>query len=238
MPDTMKYKSYAATELKAEETDDEQSVVATIATNAVDRDNEVILTKGVDLKGFRENPVVLFAHRAMEPPIGRAAWIKHIKADDAIRAKVVFAKTEFAQEIFSLFKDGIMKAFSIGFNPFSEGADFGKPTEEEIKNDKRLAKVGVLCRKVEMLEFSAVPVPANREALAIAVSKGLTLSDGLLDQLGYEPDVTISELTLIKEKVFSIKEQCIIKERPFDWGREAQELMGLATGKIIVRSAS
>jgi len=75
-----------------------------------------------------------------------------------------FANTEFANEIFELYKDGFMNAFSVGFIPVDS-----EPMEKDsdsVWGAKRFLKW-------ELLEYSAVPVPANPEALALAVSKGI-----------------------------------------------------------------
>ena len=137
----------------------ESTLTAYITTNGRDRMDEVVEPGGVDLKNYRKNPVVLFAHDHYNPPIGKALWTK--KDDKGIIAKVKFASTDFAQEIFTLFKEGIMNAFSIGFMPkeWVDGDGGKKPRRTFTKS--------------EMIEFSAVPVPANPEALTLALQKGL-----------------------------------------------------------------
>ena len=70
--------------------------------------------------------------------------------------------------ILSLFDQGVLNAFSVGFlikNGGARGAE---------KRD--ISRFGDGVRRVitdwELLELSVVPVPANQEALAMAVSKG------------------------------------------------------------------
>ncbi len=147
----------------------EGTLTASISTNGRDRQDEVLDPGGVDMRNFKNNPVVLFAHQYDQPPIGKALWIK--RDGDSIVAKVQFAKTEFAQEIFTLFKDGFMKAFSVGFIPKTWEDGDGKKTARRTYT------------KWELLEFSAVPVPANPEALMLAIQRGLTISDDLKTQL-------------------------------------------------------
>lgn len=192
MPEEFKSKALFATDLVVKEPEAESEGIGTvtgvIVTGTVDRDGEVIVPKGVDLSEFRKNPVVLFGHDRGSPPIGKAEWIKYKKALDAIVAKVSFADTEMGKEIFSLFKGGFMKAFSVGFNPYSKGCDFGRPTEDEIKERPDLKNVSTIFRKMSMMEFSAVPIPANPEALAFAVGKGLKISEGLAEEFGIDTD--------------------------------------------------
>ena len=158
----------------------ERAVVAVISTPAVDRDREVLLPKGADLTAFKKNPVVLWAHDYSAPPIGKAMWIK--KTAEDIRAKIQFAKTNFAEEIFQLFQDGILKAFSVGFDPWA--SESHKPDEKELEANPEWAGVERIYTKWPLLEFSAVPIPANAEALAVAVSKGMDVSDALAVSFG------------------------------------------------------
>lgn len=136
-------------------------LTALVSTNAVDRYREVIDPDGMDAKNFRKNPVVMWAHEYSQPPIGKALWIK--KEGDGIVSKVKFADTVRGKEIFQLYKDGYMKAFSIGFIPME--TEDGDP-----ENNKSPRKI---YRKWELLEYSAVPIPANPEAVALCVQRGL-----------------------------------------------------------------
>lgn len=142
---------------------EERSLTAYVSTGATDRMNESLDPAGADMKNFKKNPVVLFAHNYSEPPIGKALWIK--KDGKGLLSKVQFAKTAFAEEIFGLYKDGFMNSFSVGF----------QPTEWEDNNDKsgKSKKPDRVYTKWELLEYSAVPVPANPEALALAMQKGV-----------------------------------------------------------------
>lgn len=166
--------------------DDERTVTATITTSAVDRYNEVVLAKGADLENFLKNPVVLWVHNSHEPPIAKALWIK--KSRNKIVAKLKFVSkevSEFAEQIYQMYKSGFLKAFSIGFRPDFD--EIRAPKPEEIEKNPAWANVRRLFLKWELLEFSAVPVPANPEALATAVKNHeLEASPELLKQLGYE----------------------------------------------------
>ena len=162
-------KKVFSSEIKAiDETNME--LTALVSTNAVDRYREVIDPDGMDAKNFRKNPVVLWAHDYSQPPIGKALWIK--KEGDGIVSKVKFANTPRAKEIFELYKDGFMKAFSIGFIPMeTENIPMDDPMMPEKPQDHK--KPRKIYRKWELLEYSAVPIPANPEAVALAVQKGL-----------------------------------------------------------------
>lgn len=155
----------------------ERAVVARVSTNTVDRVREVVLPKGGDFKNYRKNPVVLFGHNS-ELPIGKADWIR--ANNDEVIAKTLFAETDFAVDIFKLFQSKVLNAFSIGFMP----TDGGPPEEKEILDNPSWAKARWVIRKWELFEYSAVSVPANPEALAMAVSKGLDITAETMDRLG------------------------------------------------------
>jgi HK97 family phage prohead protease len=166
----------------------DNTLISFVSTAAVDRMGDIIEQEGIDLKHYRKNPVVLWAHDYATPPIGKSLWIK--KQDGGLISKMQFADTAFAQEIFSLYKGGFLKAFSIGFIP--------KEFEPIDKNEGMFGARRY--KKTEMLEYSAVPVPANPEALSLAMSKGLTLSASMTKAIedAHIDDIETSEE--IKEK--------------------------------------
>jgi len=128
-------------------------IEAIVASDSQDRHGEILDLKGLDTSKYMQNPVVLWAHDYSQPPIGRTLSLR--KSEGKLIAKIQFAINEdsFAHKIYKLYKGGFMKAFSIGFIP------------KEMDGDTYT--------KAEMIEHSSVPVPANPEALALAVSKGL-----------------------------------------------------------------
>lgn len=158
-------------ELLDEDKDADGTRPVMITTDGIDRMNEVVDPKGIDLENFKKNPVILFAHRYDLPPIGSAQWIQ--RREKGIVAKPRFANTQFAQEIKQLYTDGHMKAWSIGFIPL-----------EVQPGDGKKGSPSRIYTKSELLEFSAVPVPANPEALSMAMSKGLSLSPDVQTALG------------------------------------------------------
>lgn len=175
--------------------EEERTVVAIISTGSIDRDSEVLSPKGVEVENFLKNPVVPWSHQTFDPPIGKALWLK--KGTKRIMAKIKFATTERAEEVWQLFKGGFLHAFSVGFRPL-EGH---RPTPEDIKKNPDLADARFIFDKWELLEFSPVTVPANAEALATAIkSKNISISDDLLEELKIKPvkaaDVDETEETI------------------------------------------
>jgi hypothetical protein len=109
-------------------------------------------------------------------------WTK--KTAEGILSKMQFAKTQMAEEIFQLYKEGFMRAFSVGFIPKEWTDGDGEKVPRRTYT------------KWELLEYSAVPVPANPDALALAISKGLLQDDSLRKRF----EVNYSETDTFKEE--------------------------------------
>ena len=135
-----------------------RQVRVTVSTDEVGRDNLVMVTDGIDLRYYRQNPVVLWQHDP-EKPIARAA---NIGVDDAGRlsALVQFPDegvSALADEVYGLIRSGIINAASIGADPL---------------DTEPLGKDGAKILRAEMCEFSFVSIPAVRGALITERSAG------------------------------------------------------------------
>lgn len=120
----------------------------------LDRDREILSVDGWDLKNYKKNPVFLFAHDYSQPPIGKSVNTR-VK-DGQLLFDIEFAAPEvypFADTVFKLYKGGFMKATSVGFLP--KQWVYGDGSEDFM----------VKFTKQELLELSAVPVPANPSAV-------------------------------------------------------------------------
>ena len=137
---------------------DEESrkLSAIITTRSVDRDGDIVETDGINLLNYSKNPVVLWAHDYSMPPIAKVENV--MTGHDQMLADIQFADTDFAKEIFSLYKGGFLNAFSIGFTADPKKAS---PIYDDDSNI-----TGWRIGGSELLELSSVPVPANPEALA------------------------------------------------------------------------
>jgi len=140
----------------------EPGVIPFILTKrVVDRDGEVIEPKGAKIENFIKNPVFLWAHGrvAAIPPIGKIL-IDTIKiTKDSVKADVKFDMEDaFATSIYNKYKNGFLSAGSIRFMPITF-------KEEPVLPGQRYGTY----TEWELLEFSAVTVPANPEALARAL---------------------------------------------------------------------
>ena len=96
----------------------ERSYEFTASMSTEDRMGEVIEAKGWDLKNFKKNPVIMFAHDYHSLPIARAprVWV----SGDSLKNVVEFPPEgtyEFADTVERIISAGYLKAESVGFIP-------------------------------------------------------------------------------------------------------------------------
>ena len=131
-----------------------QAMTVALSTDEVDRHGDIISADGWQLDAYLENPVVLWAHDHRRPPIGRAVQVW--REPHRLLARLEFAPTAFAQEVAALYRQGYQRGISVGFKPLRY---------QERRDEKTGAFIGVHFLEQELLEVSAVAVPANRAAL-------------------------------------------------------------------------
>lgn len=161
-------KTYDAT-VKADKA--ERTFSATISTQAIDRDNEVLLSRGLRASEFLKNPVVFWNHN-YDVPIGKAR--KVMGEPDRVRAVAQMAERPndhdgewFPDTVLSLMDQGVIRGVSVGF----QSIETRRPTAED--KAKFGDNVSTIHSKWNLLEFSVVSIPANAEALIDAVDKGI-----------------------------------------------------------------
>ena len=155
----------------------QREFIATITTNQVDRDGDVIDPKGIDIKNFLANPVIMLNHESWELPIGQAMWTRRFseQGKSGILAKGrITGKTDRGNEAFGLMQDGILTQTSIGFGIKQGGAR--EPTPDESKSFPGIKR---MITKSELFEFSIVGIPANTDAVISQVSKMANVPDWL-----------------------------------------------------------
>ncbi len=151
----------------------ERAFVTTITSNAVDRDNEVLLPEGMNSKDFEKNPVLFWKHQDKnDVPIGKVVGLK--RQGDTWLAKAVLAARHkdhvgewFPDTVLSLVQQGVVNAVSVGLIP--------EVTRRPTTKDKEMfgKNVQSVVARWKLLELSVAPLPANQEALIVAVSKSM-----------------------------------------------------------------
>ena len=143
----------------------DRSVQFTISKEVVDRDGDILRASGVDFTNYMKNPVFLSFHNSREFPLGKVTkfWVE----GNSVKAIVYFPpieelstnpeqaseKAKLVDFTYHCYKTGMLNAVSVGFIPL-----------EWVENEN-----GFDIQKWELLEFSAVAVPANQDAIAEAV---------------------------------------------------------------------
>lgn len=178
--------------------DDERTMVAYASTRHMDRDYEIVMPSGMLLGSFQKAPHLLWNHKWSEPPIGHDAFIGSDGLGLAARSH--FATTSFAEDIWTLVKGKHLRTSSIGFitleyidqyNPkFGPTVDLMRQRWPEFEKEQADNLRGIHLRAV-LMEHSIVSVPANPEALVIAISeKSLDVAAKTLDEFNLDFTVT------------------------------------------------
>jgi HK97 family phage prohead protease len=201
----------------------ERIFTAKITTNDIDRDGEVLLPQGMDAKDFRRTPVV-FWHHDYTMPIGTSMELK--RADNHWTATAKIASTPFAQEVYTLMKEGVVRGVSVGF----------QPTESRPPSKKDLDMFGESVKRVyskwKLMEFSVTPMPANQNALIMSVSKGITTRDRIKSLFGVDVPTAAPQVKRVvyfcpTVKAVAFDTEALVK-------RVAAEVMAKITGRPYV----
>ena len=134
-----------------------------MSTPDVDRMSDIIEQDGWNVSDYEKNPVLLWAHDYGQPPVGKVGAV--VLEGGLLKARgVEFPERdtyEFGWTVGQLYAKGFMRAVSVGFQP------------DEFDHDAETG--GMRFKKQTLLELSAVPVPANPNALMEAKSAGIDL---------------------------------------------------------------
>ncbi len=132
----------------------EAPLTITASVESEDRAGDLVLASGWDLRAYERNPVVLWAHQHLSPPIGRSlrTWVE----GKSLMATVQFAPSPFAQEVRRLYEGGFLRGVSVGF----------RAVETEPRKSAQ-GRRGLLFKRQELLEISAAPVPLHADTLAM-----------------------------------------------------------------------
>jgi uncharacterized protein len=138
---------------------------AMISTESVDRQGDIVRATGARLENYLKNPVVFWAHNTYAPPIARALSVEIIPGD-GLRSRFQFPEwgvNPDADVIRRLWAGGFLNACSIGFMPLKS-----KPIGDE-KDDEYYWWGPREYVEWELYEYSIVGVPANQDALRLAL---------------------------------------------------------------------
>ena len=140
------------------------------STDAIDRYGDVV-SQNWDLVAFRSNPIILWNHDQMSPPIAKATSVE-VK-DGQLMIDVEFDMADpHAAMIARKAQAGFINAVSVGFQPIEM-----TQRSELPKDHNAYGPEGVFYQRSELLELSVVTVPANGQATAAIAAKSLSYTD-------------------------------------------------------------
>lgn len=147
----------------------ERTIVHKITASTVDRDMEVLLTKGLNFKYLRDTKSVLFNHDAYEI-IAKNVWVRQY--DDHVRAKTQFAETERGKEMFYLASEDYVNAWSVGMDWTTMKYCDAKEREAHVRLHPEWSKAARILKEADVIEYSLVPVGSCRDALTQCLRDG------------------------------------------------------------------
>jgi len=159
------------TQCEVRAVEDEERVIEFVAaTEGRKRDGHEVVVSGFEFENFDLNPVFLWGHdqgdgdRPPLPPIG-SVIDRRIDSDAGtprLIMRVRFATHELAETVYQLYRENHMRSVSIGWLPLET-----EPIMEEGR------QTGVRFLRSELLELSAVPIPADPQAIMLKAQRGL-----------------------------------------------------------------
>lgn len=161
---------------------DPYKFTARITTDAMDRQDEVVIPGGGMFGEFLQSGAIFWNHDYSEP-VGYPDKTKQIvKGENFVEAGGIFMKRpsnyqgdffpDFVREFVTQgMEAGINPGVSIGFIP----VETRKPSKADIQ--KYGSQIQLVHSKWKLLEFSIAPVQANQEAVITAIGKGLIKRD-------------------------------------------------------------
>lgn len=164
-------KSITSIPVEVKDINKEKHTLTMVASSQdVDRHGDTIIQDGWDLKAFKKNPVILNSHNYNDATevIARATktWIEGTGKKSKLLQTWEFAvdANPKAKIIFDLYAGGFLHASSVGFIP------------TEFEKNKDGSTDYYIIKTAELLEVSAVSVPANAAA-TLAKGIGVEMDD-------------------------------------------------------------
>jgi HK97 family phage prohead protease len=163
----------------AEETEDR--VLRFVGSDeSIDRDNEMIKVSGWKLENYKKNPVVLVSHNPTELPVARTKKVWVDKESKALMFDVEFPTADISPQgdsLYKLYKNGFMKATSVGFIPNFEKITYG---------DTKKGQAHRIFNEQELMEISLVSIPSNPRALLTSKSVKEAIDQKVIDEVEYK----------------------------------------------------
>ena len=180
------------------------------STPSVDRYGDVVAPDW-KLERFAANPVVVWSHDYNLPPVGK---VTDLSMDgDSLIASIKWDDSEpgsLGATVSRQFREGFLSAVSVGFAPTKS-----TPRQELPEDHPASGKSGQYLTGNELLEISAVSIPANPEAVAIRAKMwGLEADPIQRHILNVTEDEDTVTITMAKEEEPPAEEEPPTEEEP------------------------
>lgn len=153
-------------------------VTAVLTTRTPDRQGDIVDPVGGRFGDHVLNPLVMFHHgKDHKLPIGKAEdrdgnyTVRHVKArdGDVLIGTTHFSQSDrFANDVFGLIAEDMLRGVSIGFDPLSEDG-----AVERLGPSPVLDRPALHFKGWNLLEYSHTPLGVNPDAITLAVHKAL-----------------------------------------------------------------
>lgn len=191
-----------------------ETLIFVASTDSPDRMGDIV-EQNFELKAFKRNPVFLWGHDSRSLPIGKIVRIWTEKVSKAAKSarrtliEVAFVPKDvhpFAEQVKQMYLSGFMRAVSIGFRPLQR-----VQVSESEREELGLGRFGERFTKSELLEVSAVSIPANPDALSegkkALVTRGYAEDDAeqIARSMQETPDVTDADIEALTKAIDAIE---------------------------------
>lgn len=172
----------------------DRSFIAVASDETIDRHGENIMLSGWQLDNYLKNPVGLWSHDYWQPAVFTTTEIGFSENGELV-FKCKWPSIEelctdpsnpsdwalFVDALYNSYKNGYLRAFSVGLIP------------------KKWSDDWTTILQAELLEISAVTVPANPNALALAATEGI-ITPKQAKVMAKQLDAQAKALTSVTEK--------------------------------------
>ncbi|MGE5680531.1 MAG: HK97 family phage prohead protease [Bacillota bacterium] len=163
----------------------ERTITCVIVSSQTNRGRRKVDVNGCQYDDYLKSPVVLAFHDD-ERVIGRCMWLKFTEA--GIVAKFEFRDSSLANDIYSLYKEGFLTSWSIGFLPVSW--NYEEEDGQEI----------IHITKWVLLEVSAVSIPMDTNAITLAIDQGIVRDEYLIQSITEARSSSLTEVIYSNSK--------------------------------------
>lgn len=196
----------------------------------VDRANELISPKAWDMDNFKKNPIVLFNH-GHDPqfgymPVGYAMDVRATDEGLYTKIKLSNSNTEKIRAVRDLVEEGVLKTFSVGFEPLDG-------TKADNGNHQVITKA-------QLIEISIVPIPMNQDSTFSLLSKSYNYVRTNIAKSWISSHLLSKELaqkgfyfaSAIHQRIHDLKQGDVVKSIAELSGLQQDVVLGILVGNV------